>query len=283
MKYCIVIPAFNEEVLIEKTLQSLVNQTLSPNAVIIVDDNSTDGTFEVVRQFITPYDNYQLVSNISSAKHLPGSKVINAFYCGFKHLPSEYDFVVKLDADLILPYDYFEKITATFQSDPTIGMVGGEAYVQTKNGWQLENLTDRDHIRGAFKSYRKTCFEQIGGLRPAMGWDTVDELLTKFYGWRVVVLPELKVKHLKPTGAVYDKSARYKQGVAFYRLGYGFCVTFLASIKLALKKGRPFLFVDYIRGFFKAKAQNLDLLVTPAQAKFIRKYRWQRIKAKLFG
>lgn len=283
MRYHVVIPAFNEEALIEKTLQSLANQTLLPRAVIVVDDNSTDSTYQIVQQFVKSHHNYQLVSNVSSGKHLPGSKVVNAFYCGFKHLPPEYDFVVKLDADLILPKNYFEKIAQTFQSDPTIGMVGGEAYIQTDNGWQLENLTDRDHIRGAFKSYRKTCFEQIDGLRPAMGWDTVDELLAKFYGWRVVVLPELKVKHLKPTGAVYDRSARYKQGAAFYRLGYGFWITFLASIKLALKKRKPFLFVDYIRGFFKAKAENREMLVTPAQAKFIKQYRWQRIKAKLFG
>ena len=68
-----------------------------------------------------------------------------------------------------------------FQSDDTIGMAGGFAYINKNDNWILENLTDKDHIRGAFKAYRKATFIQIGGLKSAMGWDTVDELLCKFY------------------------------------------------------------------------------------------------------
>jgi hypothetical protein len=55
----------------------------------------------------------------------------------------------------------------------------------------------------------------MGGLKAAMGWDTVDELLSTFYGWKVVTDDRLIVKHLKPTGANYNKTARYKQGEAF--------------------------------------------------------------------
>jgi hypothetical protein len=64
----------------------------------------------------------------------------------------------------------------------------------------------------------------MGGLKAAMGWDTVDELLSTFYGWKVVTDARLIVKHLKPTGANYNKT-RYKQGEAFYTLGYGFIIT----------------------------------------------------------
>jgi hypothetical protein len=48
-----------------------------------------------------------------------------------------------------------------------------------------------------------------------MGWDTVDELLCKFYNWKVITDASY-VKHLKPTGANYNKTARYKQGRAFF-------------------------------------------------------------------
>src|SRR5690606_39761207 len=106
---------------------------------------------------------------------------------------------------------------------------------------------------------------QIGGLKPAMGWDTVDELLCKYYHWKVVTLPDLKVKHLKPTGATYDQSARYKQGEAFYTLGYGFLITTIAGLKLALRKGKPLLFIDYLKGYFKAKQAKTPLLVTKEQ------------------
>ncbi|MFT6748555.1 MAG: hypothetical protein ACJAQ1_000473, partial [Flavobacterium sp.] len=144
-----------------------------------------------------------------------------------------------------------------------------------------ENLTDKDHIRGALKAYRKECFTQIGGLKPAMGWDTVDELLCKFYNWKVVTDATLHVKHLKPTGANYNKAARYKQGEAFYSLGYGLGITTIASLKLALRKKKPLLFIDYLNGFWKAKSSRKEMLVTQEQAKFIRKYRWQKMKEKM--
>ncbi|MFV8341195.1 glycosyltransferase family 2 protein [Flavobacterium sp. XS2P39] len=282
MNYYIVIPAHNEEAFIALTLQSLISQTVLPKKVVVVNDNSTDKTAEIVTAFAKENPFITLVNKTSSAIHLPGSKVIQAFHKGFETLDQEYDVIVKLDADLILPTNYFETILTIFEKDATIGMAGGFAYIEKNGEWILENLTDKDHIRGAFKAYRKACFQQIGNLKPAMGWDTVDELLSKFYGWKVVTDASLIVKHLKPTGANYNKTARYKQGEAFYTLGYGFLITAIASAKLAMMKKKPLLFLDYIKGFWKAKSAKTPLLVTAEQAKFIRSYRIKKMKEKLF-
>ena len=281
MKYYIVIPAYNEEAFIALTLQSLVSQTLLPKKVVVVNDNSTDKTSEIVLAFAKENPFITLVNKTSEAIHLPGSKVIQAFHKGLETLDNNYDVIVKLDADLILPNNYFESISSTFEKDAEVAMVGGFAYIEKNGDWILENLTDKDHIRGAFKAYRKTFFEQMGNLKPAMGWDTVDELLAKFYGWKVITDSSLIVKHLKQTGANYNKSARYKQGEAFYTLGYGFFITAIASAKLAMMKKKPLLFLDYVLGFWKAKMANKPLLVTEEQAKFIRKYRFQKMKEKL--
>nr|WP_315175868.1 glycosyltransferase [uncultured Flavobacterium sp.] len=282
MNYYIVIPAYNEEAFISLTLQSLISQTVLPKKVVVVNDNSIDKTAEIVLAFAKENPFITLVNKTSSAIHLPGSKVIQAFHKGFETLDNEYDIIVKLDGDLILPNNYFETILNIFKSDSKIGMAGGFAYVEKNGEWILENLTDKDHIRGAFKAYRKECFLQIGNLKPAMGWDTVDELLSKFYGWKVVTDASLIIKHLKPTGANYNKAARYKQGESFYTLGYGFFITCISSAKLAMMKKKPLLFLDYIKGFWKAKAAKTPLLVTKEQAQFIRKYRLQKMKAKIF-
>jgi glycosyltransferase involved in cell wall biosynthesis len=282
MKYYIIIPAYNEEAFMALTLQSLVNQTVQPSKVIVVNDNSTDTTAEIITQFSQKHPWIQLVNKQSSAVHLPGSKVIQAFHEGEKHIDEQYDILVKIDADLIFPNHYFETIIRHFQSDEQIGMVGGFCYIEKNGEFVLENLTDKDHIRGALKAYRKATFKQIGGLKPAMGWDTVDELLCKFYNWKVVTDQSLHVKHLKPTGANYNKAARYKQGESFYTLGYGFFITLISSAKLAMMKKSPLLFFDYIKGFLKAKKNNTPLLVTAEQAQFIRNYRLQKMKQKLF-
>jgi len=282
MKYYIIIPTYNEEKFISLTLQSIVEQTVLPSKVVVVNDGSTDKTEEIIQSFCDNYSFFSLVNKTSEAIHLPGSKVIQAFQKGLETLDDNYDIMVKIDADLIFPSNYFETIIKHFQSDERIGMVGGFCYIEKNGEWILENLTDKDHIRGALKAYRKETFLQIGGLKPAMGWDTVDELLCKFYNWKVVTDESLHVKHLKPTGASYNKAARYKQGEAFYSLGYGFFITAIASLKLAMRKGKPLLFMDYIKGFWKAKSAKKPLLVTNEQAKFIRNYRWKKMKEKLF-
>ncbi|RYE51145.1 MAG: glycosyltransferase family 2 protein [Sphingobacteriales bacterium] len=282
MKYYIVIPAYNEAEFIGLTLQSLVSQTHLPAKVVVVDDNSGDNTLAIAEDFAAKYSWISVVKKVSAANHQPGSKVIQAFYEGQKLLDDDYEVIVKLDADLILPSNYFETIINVFANDEKAGMVGGFAYIEKDNEWVLESLTDNDHIRGAFKAYRKECFLQIGGLKPAMGWDTVDELLAKFYGWKVITIEKLKVKHLKPTGAKYNKSAPLKQGEAFYSLGYGLFITAIASAKLAFKKKMPGMFLGYMEGFFKAKFAGKPLLVTKEQARFIRKYRLSKIKQKLF-
>jgi len=282
MKYYAIIPAHNEEAFMGVTLESLAAQTVLPAKAVVVNDNSTDDTAAIVQDFANKYPWISLINKQSTAVHMPGSKVIQAFTAGYATVDQEYDIIVKLDADLILPPDYFETILNEFKKDDKVGMAGGFAYIEKNGDWVIENLTDKDHIRGAFKAYRKELFLQMGGLRTAMGWDTADELLAKFYGWEVVTIERLKVKHLKPTGANYNKAARYKQGEAFYTLGYGLIITTIAGAKLAMRKKKPLLFIDYINGFLKAKADGKPLLVTNEQAKFIRAYRWKKMKQKLF-
>lgn len=282
MKYYIVIPAFNEEKFIELTLNSLINQTVLPDKIVVVNDNSTDQTAEIVTALAEKNSCITLLNKTSEAIHLPGSKVIQAFHNGYEILDEHYDVLVKLDGDLILPNNYFETILSIFEKNEKVGMAGGFAYIEKNGNWVLENLTDKDHIRGAFKAYRKQCLLDIGNLKPAMGWDTVDELLARYYGWQIVTEGSLHVKHLKPTGANYNKKARYKQGEAFYTLGYGFVITAIAAVKLAFMKKRPFLVVAYLIGFWKARKAKMPLLVTAEQAKFIRNYRLQKMKEKLF-
>lgn len=282
MNIYIIIPAYNEAAFIGETLQSLINQSIKASKIVVVDDGSTDKTQEIVSNFAKKYPEVSLIKNTSERIHLPGSKVVNAFNTGLKSLDDSYDILCKFDADLIFPKDYLEKICIHFKEDQSIGMVGGFCEIQKNDDWVLENLTGKDHIRGALKSYRNECFKDIGGLKPAMGWDTVDELLAQYHGWGIKTDENLKVKHLKPTGKNYDKAAKHKQGEAFYRLRYGFAITFIASAKLAFKKRDPGFFKNCIQGFLRASNENRPYLVTKEEGRFIRKLRWKKMQEKLF-
>ncbi|MGR7813443.1 glycosyltransferase family 2 protein [Lacinutrix undariae] len=280
MNFSIIIPAHNEQDLISLTINSLVNQTLLPKQLVIVNDNSTDNTQQIVEEFAKKHDWITLVNSTSSNKHLPGSKIINAFYKGFQTLNLDYDVICKFDADLIFPKNYLEQLAIHFNENKQLGMVSGFCYIEKNNQWVLENLTRKDHIRGALKAYRKACFTQIGQLKTSMGWDTVDELLAKFYNWDILTDESLHVKHLKPTGQSYNKASKHLQGEAMYKMRYGFTITLISALKLAYKKKSFLLFNDYVAGFFKAKHNNIDYLVSEEQGKFIRKLRWDGMRNK---
>lgn len=282
MDIYIIIPAYNEEDYLEGTLQSLVNQTYPIKKVIVVNDNSTDNTQNIIDLFSKKHSFIEGILTKSKAIHVPGSKVINAFYKGYETIDESYDIICKLDADLVFPSNYFETIIQIFKKNPTCGMAGGFCYIERNDSWILENLTNKDHIRGALKAYKKDCFEQIGGLKNTMGWDTVDELLAQYHGWKIITDESLHVKHLKPTGINYSKEAKYKQGEAFYKMRYGFLLNFIASAKLAFNKKSWLFFKNTLVGYLRAKRKNIDFIVTKKEGVFIRDLRWKGIKSKLF-
>lgn len=281
MKVAIIIPAFNEGRYLESTLQSIVKQTYLPKQLIVVDDNSTDNTAEIASAFAKAHPFISLCKNISMPIHQPGGKIIEAFKCGLKFVEQDIDILLKLDADVILPENYLYELCLYFEMHPKCGMAGGVALIEKNGMWEVEQLTNKDHIRGAFKAYRMNFYKQMGGLPSAMGWDTFDELMAQYYGWSVYVNENWHIKHLKITGKAYSHEAHQRQGQAFYQLGYGFLLTVIASIKLALKKGKPALAYYYITGYLSSWRKNLPKLVTKEQENFVRNLRWRGIFNKL--
>ncbi len=282
MKIYIIIPAYNEAQFIGKTLQSLINQSTPASKIVVVDDGSTDETPKIVSEFGIKNPQISLVKNNAMGKHMPGSKVVNAFNKGLQTLDNDFDIICKFDADLIFPENYLERICFHFKESTKIGMVGGFCEIQKNGKWARENLTGSDHIRGALKAYRKACFNSIGGLKPAMGWDTADELLAQYHGWQIKTDAKLKVKHLKPTGKEYTKTSKYKQGEAFYSLRYGFAITLIAAAKLAIKKKNFGFFLNCIKGFLYAQNKKRPYLVNKDEGRFIRNLRWKKMQEKLF-
>ncbi|MDP5157818.1 MAG: glycosyltransferase family 2 protein [Flaviramulus sp.] len=281
MNFYIVIPAHNEESSIGLTLNSLVNQTLLPKWILVVNDHSTDNTQNIIESYVGKYPYISLINVKSTNQHLPGTKIINAFYKGYEMLDDDYDVICKFDADLIFPDNYLQQLAIHFKNDDKLGMASGFCYIEKNDDWILENLTRKDHIRGALKAYKKDCFLQIGKLKPSMGWDTVDELLAKYYDWNILTDESLHVKHLKPTGISYNKASKYLQGEAMYKMRYGFFITFISALKLAYKKKSLWLFKDYLAGYFKAKKENIDYLVSEDEGNFIRNLRWKGIFSKV--
>ena len=279
LRFGIIIPTHNEGDILAQTLDSLLRQTLPAHSIVVIDDNSTDHTATVLADYCRRFPQVKTLYRSSSVQRLPGAKIVQAFNAGLP-LVGQVDIICKYDADLIFPPNYLETLQTYYLQNPQLGMCGGVCSIEKDGKWLKENLTNKNHLRGALKSYRKECFQAIGGLKEAMGWDTVDELLAQYHGWELLVVEDLVVKHLSPTASRYNSQAQYMQGGMFYRLRYGEVLSFLASAKLAYKKRSLRLFWDYMKGYFKAKKEKQPFLVTPEEGKWIRAYRWRHIKRK---
>jgi hypothetical protein len=95
-------------------------------------------------------------------------------------------------------------------------LVGGLLYVEKEGNWIYEGNSNKHHVRGPMKAYRKECFVQMGGLRETLGWDNIDSICLENLGWKEVVLPELHVKLIKVKGADYTIRPADYYGRYFY-------------------------------------------------------------------
>ncbi|UCS93054.1 glycosyltransferase family 2 protein [Echinicola marina] len=283
LKYSVIIPAHNEAKFLPGLLDSLAKQSLLPAQAVIVNDHSSDNTEEIIDEYAAQFLWIRKVNSQTEASRLPGSKVVAAFEKGMNILDVNYDFIVKLDADLILPENYFETVSKVFKNNPFAGIVGGFAYELENGKWQLNHPMGKDHVRGAFKAYSRQLFEQMNGLRCSIGWDTIDELLCRYYGFEVITLPELKVQHLRPTGSSYSKKAKYMQGQAMYKMRYGLGIAFLSMAKVSIKQKKPLYLLHSMIGYIRANLDNTVPVVSKEEGKFIRSYRWKNIFQKISG
>lgn len=277
MKILIIIPAFNEEKFIQLTLDSFVNQTYKNFDLILVNDGSTDKTESIATTYLDKFLSFKIVNSLQNAEHQPGAKVVRTFYKGLQTVDyKKFDLICKFDADVILPKNYFEKIVEKLKSDDKIGMIGGHIYIEKKNQWVYENVANKKHIRGAIKSYRTSCFDEIGGIRETIGWDNIDELIAIKHDWKVEVLPELKVKLLKETGFVYQKSKAEKLGNYFYQLGLDPVLTLISCLKAGYTNKNISLIFKSYSTYLKLIFKPTSRKITQEEQKFINSYRWKK-------
>jgi cellulose synthase/poly-beta-1,6-N-acetylglucosamine synthase-like glycosyltransferase len=281
MNVYIIIPFHNEEKYIESTIKSIVEQSYPVKKLLLVNDNSNDQSSSKIDSYIKEYDWISKLDIDSNNKHLPGKKVINAFNQGLKSLDSNYDIICKFDADIILPKNYLENIISEYSKDPSVGMASGILYVKKNDKWLFEKVSSKKHVRGPIKSYKKECFKQIGGLKESIGWDTLDVLLAKYNKWKVVTNENLIVKHLKPTGLNYNKSAKYLQGEALYKMRFGVVLSLLSALKRAynLKSISYLVFIKI--GYLISVLSTKERIVNKREGVFIRKLIWKNIFKKV--
>ena len=188
-----------------------------------MDDGSTDETGAVAETAAVKFDWMKVIHRFDRGYRQPGGGVVDAFYDGYNQIGSlDWQFVVKLDGDLSFAPDYFARCLLRFQQDSRLGIGGGTICKEVDGNLLPESTIDPAfHVRGATKIYKRDCWERIGGLISAPGWDTVDEFKANMLGWATYTFPEIQALHHRPAGQAQGNWKNWvKNGRANYVAGY---------------------------------------------------------------
>jgi peptidoglycan/xylan/chitin deacetylase (PgdA/CDA1 family)/GT2 family glycosyltransferase len=192
----VVVPAFNEELLLSKCLESLLAQDYAGDLEILVVDNaSSDGTARVAQGY-----GVKVISE-------PMRGYSQALITGFAAASGE--IIACTDADTVVPPDWVSTMISEYVRRPDLVALGGDVEFVDTN-WKTRLLTrlflpvfnrmDRanrsgPHLWGANMSVRRTAFLEAGGWNPKFSLQADSELSTRLrkIGW-VTILESLRVR-----------------------------------------------------------------------------------------
>lgn len=221
LSYVLVTPARNEEAHIERTMGSVLEQTILPHKWVIVSDGSTDRTDEIVRKYLSTNPWMKFIRMPEHRDRNFAAKV-SCFNAGYELIKDDrYDIIGNLDADVSFVPTYFEFLLDKFSTIPELG-VGGTPFVE--NGVQYDyRFVNIEHVSGACQLFRRQCFEDIGGYRPIKGGgiDWVAVTTARMRGWKTRTFTEQTYEHHRTIGTGNSNAllSRFRFGKQDYYLG----------------------------------------------------------------
>jgi len=280
MCYVLVTPAKNEELYIQKTLDSVVAQEIRPRRWVIVSDGSTDRTDMIVSRYAKQHAFIRLVRR-ESGTHDFRSKVL-AFEAGCKELEGvSYEFIGNLDADIELPPDYYSLLLQRFAGDGKLGLAGGTRRDRCGESFVRVRFSEFS-IGGAYQLFRRSCYEDIGGYQALEfgGEDMVAGIMARHLGWTVRGFADLEVLHHRPTGIAQGNVARcgFRNGLKNHAIGYH---PLFESLKL-LRAWRPVEVLHNLSefaGFTFAAMRGKGFCVPGPVVKSLRAEQLKRLRA----
>jgi poly-beta-1,6-N-acetyl-D-glucosamine synthase len=278
--YVVVTPCRDEEEHLEGTIVSMVAQTVRPTQWIIVNDGSTDGTGEILERYASLHPWIVVVERVDRGHRLNGSGVMHAVHDGLSRIDIEsWDFLVKLDADLVFEPAYFEECLARFGADSSLG-IGGGVVASEVDGRLIDEKHPKFHVRGATKIYRRACWAEIGGLHVVKGWDTLDELKANMEGWSTRSFEDLVVVQKRYTGAAQGQLSNWrKNGEGCWIAGYHPLFLIVRAFVRGFRRPLVIPTVGLISGYFGAALRRTPRI---SDRELIRYVRRQQIR-KLTG
>ncbi|MBS1845818.1 MAG: glycosyltransferase family 2 protein [Actinobacteria bacterium] len=272
----VITPCRDEAAHLERTIASVAGQTRLPDLWLIVDDGSTDVTPEILNRWLERLPFLEVLRtrrwDTPESDGLAVAAEAVAFNRALDSVAlAEFSHVGKLDADIELPPEYFQRLLDRSAVEVDLGIVGGTLLEDHGRGWKPTGGPEH-HVRGALKLYRRDCLEALGGgIEERLGWDTIDEVEARMLGYRTRTLPEPVARHLRPVasrGGILRGRARL--GRAAFILRYSPWWVVAKSAQVTLK--RPWILAGaaYFWGYLRAAVgERHNRVEDPEFARFV--------------
>lgn len=276
--YCSLMTVRNGEKTIARSIESILQQSIKPSLICIIDDGSTDSTPNILSKIKNSnpgmihiitlenkgYDIRRIVHNWNIA-------------CDYiKHSERQYDYLLITSDDVIFPNDYVEKLIEQMNQNSNLVIVSGSRGLEPSDYMALPE--------GAGRLIRLSFFRQLGCRHPPYyGYEAWILYKAMQLGYQVKKLHEVKYDHIRTFGMGHNF---IEYGPAMRCLGYHplFVLARVARNILTSKTGISKrasikMFFDYV---FESKWKNdpyFQYFDSDTRA-FIRKTQRQRLFKK---
>jgi glycosyltransferase involved in cell wall biosynthesis len=279
IKYAIVTPVKDEIKFFPKTITSVLSQKILPLKWVIINDGSTDGTGELIRDLELKYDWIEGIHKKVDGNRKPGGEFV--LEVGLKRIRLEdYDYLVRMDGDLEFNSSYFSELFNRFEINSELGIASGVCFVEI-NGKLVEEKHPRFHTRGPLKTYCIKCYQDIGGLENCLGWDAIDELKANMKGWKTRSFIELKIHHLKKTQenqGIFRGGKNH--GIANYNAGYSSVFMILKFFRWLIKSRYRIKALGLFYGYFSSLFLFKRRPIGQELVKYVKKQQLNKILGK---
>ena len=268
--YSVIVTCRNSEQSILSTLNTLVEQSIKPEFIIVVDDGSTDNTSKILKDIQSQNKNFYIITNPDLGYNI--GRVVNNWNKALRLAkklnlnPTDYHMIAPDDAEY--EENYCEKIIRCMDADPSIVIASGNY-----------DFNDFTMPRGAGRIIRNSFFFSVHSYYPEkMGYETIIFYSAIQNNLKYKVIPEARFVHTRALGSNHHF---YEFGASMRTLGYhplfvfGRFIKYLCSGKPIGRLGSIYMLYHYLS--YRPKEKGYDSMFDVVTRKKVRGIQTKRI------